>query len=138
MYMQWSKDDGYTSSFWKLIIPRLLRFEKLDLSQFKLYIETETTTQCFVWFVYQKTILIRSTEGKEKFFCILHMLRIHYGLRKLIKTDVYDFHIKKRIYLISVNHALILQKMNCYLNNIEWILTGKTLYWGLRWWCNKV
>ena len=48
MYMQWIKDNGSTSSFRKLIIPRLPRFEKLDLSQFQLYIETETTTQCFV------------------------------------------------------------------------------------------
>ena len=32
IYMQWSKDYGYTSSFWTLIIPRMTRFEKLDLS----------------------------------------------------------------------------------------------------------
>ena len=40
MYMQGSKDSGYTSSFRKSIIPRLPCFEKLGLSQFKLYIET--------------------------------------------------------------------------------------------------
>ena len=32
MYMQWSKDDGYTSSSQPLIIPRLPCFYKLDLS----------------------------------------------------------------------------------------------------------
>ena len=48
MYMQWSKDDSSTSSFQTLIIPRLPCFEKLDLSQFQLYIETQTMTQCFV------------------------------------------------------------------------------------------
>ena len=68
MYMQWIKDNGYTSSFKKLIIARLPCFEKLDFSQFKLYIDTETTTQCFVYCNYQKTILIRSAEGIEKVF----------------------------------------------------------------------
>ena len=48
IYMQWRKDDGSTSSFRTLIIPRLPCFEKLDFSQFKVYIVTETTTHCFV------------------------------------------------------------------------------------------
>ena len=106
MYMQWSKDYGSTSSFRTLIIPRLPRFEILDFSQFKLYIETQKMTQCFVCCNFQKTILIRSTEGKETFFCILRMLRIHTGLRGLSKTNVYDLNLKKRIHLISVKHAL--------------------------------
>ena len=66
--MQWSKDDGSTSSFKTLIIPRLPRFEKLALSQLKLYIETQTMTQFFVCRHFQKTILIRSDEGKERVF----------------------------------------------------------------------
>ena len=48
MYMQWSKEDSSTSSFQTLIIPRLPSFGKLNLSQFRVYIETQTTTQCFV------------------------------------------------------------------------------------------
>ena len=48
IYMQWRKYNASTSSSQILIIPRLPCFEKLDLSQFQLYIETETTTQCFV------------------------------------------------------------------------------------------
>ena len=35
MYMQWIEDDGSNSSFQKLIITRLPRFEKLALSKFK-------------------------------------------------------------------------------------------------------
>ena len=58
IYMQWSKDNGSTSSFQKLIIPCLPCFEKLSLSQFKLYIETETMTQCFVLCNFQKTTII--------------------------------------------------------------------------------
>ena len=48
IYMKWSKDDGYTSYFRTLIIPRLPHFEKLDLSQLKLYIVSETMNHCFV------------------------------------------------------------------------------------------
>ena len=70
MYMQWRKDDGCTSSFLELIIPLLPRFEKLALSQFKLYIETETTTQWFLCCNFQKTIVIRSAEGKAKVFVV--------------------------------------------------------------------
>ena len=73
MYMQWSKDDGYTSFFQKLIIPRLPHFEKLDLSQFKLYIETQTMTQCFLFCNFQNTILIRSAEGKDVVLYFTHV-----------------------------------------------------------------
>ena len=48
MCMQWIKDNGSTSFSQTLIIPRLPRFEKLALSQFQLYIETETITQFLV------------------------------------------------------------------------------------------
>ena len=58
MYMKWSKDDGSNSSSQTLIIPRLPRFEKLALSQFKLYIETETMTRYFLCCNFEKTILI--------------------------------------------------------------------------------
>ena len=44
MYTKWSKDEGSTSSSQTLIIPCLPRFEKLVLSQFQLYIETQTMT----------------------------------------------------------------------------------------------
>ena len=64
IYMQWGKDDGYTSSFQTMIIPRLPRFEKLALSQFKVYNETETISHCFVCCNCQNDILIRSSEGK--------------------------------------------------------------------------
>ena len=74
MYMQWSKDDGYTSSFQKFVIPCLPRFEKLDQSKLKLYIENETITQYFVCRNFQNIILIRYAEGKEKvFLCFTHV-----------------------------------------------------------------
>ena len=95
MYTQRSKDDGSTSYFQKLIITRLPHFEKLDLPQLKLYIETETMTQCFVCCNFRNNILIRYAEVKDEFFCILQMLRIHTGLKKLSKTNVYELHLKK-------------------------------------------
>ena len=58
IYMQWSKDNGSTSYFRTLIIPCLLRFEKLSFSKFKLYIEAQTITQCFECRNFQKTIII--------------------------------------------------------------------------------
>ena len=68
IYMQWRKYYGSTSSFQKFIITRLPCFEKLALSQFKVYIKTETMTRFLVCYNYQKTVLIRSTEGKERVF----------------------------------------------------------------------
>ena len=64
MYMQWSKDDSSTSSSRTLIIPRLPQFEKLDLLQFQLYIEAQTTTQCSVLRNCKNTIIIRYAEVK--------------------------------------------------------------------------
>ena len=93
MYIQWSKYDGYTSFFQKLIITRLPCFEKLALSQFKVYIKTETMTHRFVCCNFKKTIIIRSSKVK-KVFCTLHMLSIHIGLRKVSKKNVFDLHLK--------------------------------------------
>ena len=95
MYMQWSKDSGYTSSSQTLIIPRLPRFEKLALSQFQLYIEAQTITQFFVCRNCKNIILIRAAEVKERVSCILYMLRIHNFLRKWIKRNVFDHRLKK-------------------------------------------
>ena len=66
MYMQLSKDESSTSSYRTLIITHLPRFEKLDLSQLQLYIEAQTTTQCFVCRNFKKIILIRASAGKDK------------------------------------------------------------------------
>ena len=68
MYIQCIKDDGSTSSSQTLHIPRLPRFEKLALSQFELYIESQTTTQCFVCHNWKKTIIIQASEGEEIIF----------------------------------------------------------------------
>ena len=95
IYMQWSKDDGSTSSSRKLSIPRLPRFDKLDLSQLQLYIEDLKISQCFVCRNFRKTIAIQTTAVKEKVFSILHMLRIHTGLKKWSKKNIYDLHLKR-------------------------------------------
>ena len=51
--------------------------------------------QCFVCRSFKNTILIQADEGKDKVFCILRMLRIHTGLRKWIKTNKFDLHLKQ-------------------------------------------
>ena len=73
IHEQWSSDNS---------IECLSHFEKLDLSQFKVYIEVEKTTHCYVCDNCQMSIFIQSSNVKEGFFCILQMLRIHYGLQK--------------------------------------------------------
>ena len=80
IYMQWSKDNGYTSSNQKLIIECLPHLEKLAFSKFKLYFDVETMTHCYVCDNCQMSIFIQSTNVKEGFFCIIQMLRIHTGL----------------------------------------------------------
>ena len=89
MYMQWRKDDGSSSSYQTLIIPCLPRFEKLALSKFKLNIEAQTMNQYFVCRNCKNIILIQYAEGKERVFCILQMLRIHTGLPKWSKINVF-------------------------------------------------
>ena len=68
IYMQWNKDDGYTSSSLAFIIPCLPRFEKLDLSQFQLYIEAGTMTHYLVCRNFKNTIVILAAAGKENVF----------------------------------------------------------------------
>ena len=95
MQMQWSKEYGSTSSSQTLSLPRLYRFEKLDLSQFQFYIESETMTQCFFCHNCKTNIIIQAAAGKERVFCILHMLIIHTDLRKWSKTHIFDLHLNK-------------------------------------------
>ena len=108
MYMQLSKYNGSNSSLQTLIITCLPRFEKLDLSQFKVYIETETTTHCFVCCNSQKTILFWSAEGKDCFLYFTHV-KDPYWFAKVGKEKCIWPSSKKRIHLKLVNHALSLQ-----------------------------
>ena len=78
IYEQWSSDNS---------IKCLPHFEKMALSQFKVYIEAEKITQFIVCNNCNMSIFIPSSNVKEGVFCILHMLRIHTGLRKWTKKD---------------------------------------------------
>ena len=71
IYIQWSSDNNYTLSNQKWIIECLPHFEKLDLSQFKVYIEVETMNHCYVCDNCQISIFIQSANVEEGVFCIL-------------------------------------------------------------------
>ena len=95
IYEQWSSDNS---------IECLPHFEKMVLSQFKVYIETGKTTQCIVCNNFNMSIFIPYSNVKEGIFCILQMLRIHTGLRKWNKND--QFH----IILSDMNPLRIIKK----------------------------
>ena len=73
MYIQRIKYNGSILSSQEFIIPRLPRFEKLDLSQFQVYIEAQKMTHCFVCNNCKKTIVIRADEGKYKVLYLTHV-----------------------------------------------------------------
>ena len=52
-------------------------------------------THCYVCNNCQKSIFIRSAKVKERVFRISQMLKIHSGLRKWNKNNVYDIHLRK-------------------------------------------
>ena len=58
--------------------------------------------QCCVYCDLKSCLLIRSAEGKEKVFCILHMLRIHTVFRKWSRRNVFDLHLKMYLFDIRV------------------------------------
>ena len=55
-----------------------------------------------------------------------------YWFTKGKQENVYDLHIKKLIHLKSVNHAILLQGENFYLNNIEWLLSRTNMTLRLK------
>ena len=59
----------------------------MALSQFKVYIEAEKMTQCFVCNNCNMSIFIQSYNDKEGVVFILQMLRIHTGLLRWNKMD---------------------------------------------------
>ena len=50
--------------------------------------------RCFVFRNCKNTIGIQAAAGKDNVFCILHMLRIHTGLFKWSKPNIFDLHLK--------------------------------------------
>ena len=83
IYMQWSKDNGYTSSNQNLIFECLPHFEKIALSSFKVYIEVETMTHCYVCDNFQNSIFIRSAKVKEGLFIYLTNIKDLYWFAKV-------------------------------------------------------
>ena len=65
--MQWSSNKSYNSYNQKLIIECLPHFEKLDLSQLKVYIEVETMNHFYVCNNCKMSIFIQSANVKEGF-----------------------------------------------------------------------
>ena len=95
----------------------LPHFEKMALSQFKVYIEVEKTTQCIVCNNCNMSIFIPYSNVKEGVFCILQMLKIHTGLRKWTKHDRFHILLKKmnplgidRPYLDIASNELLFEK----------------------------
>ena len=86
----------------------------MALSQFKVCIEAEKTTQCIVCNNCNMIIFILYPNVKEGVFCILQMLRIHTGLRKwtnkdifhIILRDMYSLGIEKPCLTIAKNEVL--------------------------------
>ena len=114
IYIKWSSDNS---------IECLPNFEKIALSQFKVYIESEKMTQCFVCDNCNMSIFIQSSNVKEGVFCILQMLRIHTGLKNLIRRINFIYFFATRIHWGSNNHVLLFQIMRCCLNIIELLLS---------------
>ena len=65
----------------------------MALSQFKVYIEAEKMSRCFLCKKCNMSICVQSSNVKEGVFCILLMFRIHTGLRKWNKNNGYHIHI---------------------------------------------
>ena len=76
--MQWSSDNSYNSSNQKSIVECLPHFDKLDLSQFKVYIEVETMTHFYVCNICQKSIFIRSAKVKEGFLYFIDVKDLYW------------------------------------------------------------
>ena len=85
IYMQWSSDNS---------IECLPHYEKMDFSQFKVYIEVEKMNQCYVCNNCNMIIFIKSSNNKEGFLCILQMLRINTGLWNWNKKNGYHIHLR--------------------------------------------
>ena len=86
IYKQWISDNS---------IGCLPRYEKMALSQFKVHTEAEKMTQYIVCNNCNMIIFIPYSNVKEEVFCILQMLKIHPGLRKLTNKDRFHIILKK-------------------------------------------
>ena len=77
-----------------MIITCLRPFEKLVLSKLQLYIEAQTTTQCFVCRNCKNTILVRPAEDKELLMYSTHV-KDTYWFVNWSKRNVFDIHLKR-------------------------------------------
>ena len=88
----------------------LPHFEKMVLSQFKVYIEAGKTTQCIVCNNCNMIIFIPSYNVKEGVFCILQMLRIHTSLRKWNKKDRFHIFLRDKNPLVIKQPCIMIAK----------------------------
>ena len=75
-------------------------------------------TQCFMCNNCNMSIFIQSSNVKEGVFCILHMLRIHTGLRKWNKKDHFHNFLCDKNPLGIKQRCNMIEKMKCCLSNI--------------------
>ena len=94
MYMQWVGDDGSLSVSHKLDIQRLPRFESFAFSQFQVYLDSENSKQHFHCRNCKRVYFIQYTDSKANTFSIMHLLRLHTGVRKFCRRNLYDLHLE--------------------------------------------
>ena len=109
-------------------------FEKMALSQFKVYIEAEKITQYIVCNNCNMSIFIPSSNVKEGVFYILHMLIIHAGLQRWNKKDRFHIILRdmnplgiKQPCVTIANNEVLFENIELLLSgtNMQLILTGK-------------
>ena len=80
----------------------------------------------------QKSNFIQSDKIKEEVFGILQMLRIHTGLQKRNKNNVYDIQLRE-INPIGIDKPCIkIAYSELLFENIEWLLSGTKMQLKFR------
>ena len=115
IYIQWSSDNS---------IECMPHFKKIDFSQFKVYIELEKMYQCYVYDNCNMSIFIQSSNDKEGFYSILHIIRIHTGLRQWNKKDQFHMLLCDKNPLGINQPCIKIAENEVFFENIEWLLSG--------------
>jgi hypothetical protein len=94
LYVDWSNDYSETTISQQKNPFKLLRFEKLALQQLHFYYDTRSHHTCFVCKNCNRTFKIGVGFSKDAVFVIMHLLRLHIGVRKFKGDNTFDLHLK--------------------------------------------
>ena len=94
LYQEWSGDNSDTTISQDRNQNKLPRFEKLLFQQFRFYYDSDMNHACYVCKNCRETYRVGVGFAEDAIFVLIHLMRLHVGVRQFKKNNDFDLHLK--------------------------------------------